>query len=121
MPAPKGYSEKFDQETILAAIEGSGAIMSAVARNLGGVAWDTAERYVNKWAATRQAWKNEEEKILDLAENVLYRNIKDGDSGDAKWVLTKKGKRRGWADSLEITGKDGGAITIRWDDAADSD
>lgn len=113
-------TKSYNQETVLIAIEGCGAIMSTVARVLG-CDWMTARKYVNKWAATRQAWADEEEKILDMAESVLYRNIKDGDSGDAKWVLSKKGKRRGWADSLEITGKDGGAIIIRWDDAPDSD
>ena len=97
----KGHN--FSQDTVLAAIEGSAGIMTPVANKLG-CDWRTAQKYVNKWAQTRQAFDNEQEKILDMAESVLFRNIKGGDSRDAKWVLSKKGKSRGYGESLEVTG-----------------
>jgi hypothetical protein len=50
--------------------------------------------------------------LLDLAETTVLRNIKDGDTADAKWYLTKKGKHRGYSDRMELTGADGGDLPI---------
>jgi len=75
--------------------------MSTVARELG-CDWHTAEKYVLRWEATRLAWADEKEKMLDMAEGVLYKNIRAGDSNDAKWVLSKLGKHRGFGDKLDV-------------------
>ncbi len=88
-----GYTD----ETILRAIKGSGGIITSIANKLG-CAWDTANKYVNKNEATRTAYKNEKEQILDLSENVVYESIKAGNTQDAKWVLATLGKRRGFGD-----------------------
>lgn len=64
--------------------------------------------------------------MLDLAESAVLRNIKlaaqgEGDTADAKWYLTKKGKRRNYGDAMELTGEGGGPvqteIVIRYADA----
>jgi len=118
----KGYS----RERLLEAIKGSGGITLTVAQRLG-CDWVTAKRYIEKWESTKEAFRSENEQILDVAESVLSRNIRLAyrqqedtglpvDSGDAKWLLARKGKRRGYADKQEIeyggTGE-GGAIPIR--------
>ena len=114
----------FDRETVLAAIEGSGGIVLAIASRLG-CAWHTAKSYVTKWESTRRAFEDESEKVLDRAESLIRRNIDLGlkhqqdygeivDSGDAKWLLSRKGKARGYADKseVEVAGAGGGAIVI---------
>ena len=111
----------FDREDVLRAIEGSGGIMSAVASSLE-CAWHTAKKYVNKWESTKRAFEAENERTLDKAESLIERNITLGlrmqqeskqpvDSGDAKWLLSRKGKARGYTERHEHqhegTGKDG--------------
>ena len=48
--------------------------------------------------------EDEEETILDMAESTLLKRIKEGDEQSAKWYLSKKGKMRGYGDSLAIEG-----------------
>ena len=91
--------------------------MSAIARKVG-CEWNTAKKYIDNYPTVRAAYDAECEAMLDLAESAVLRNIKlaaqgEGDTQDAKWYLTKKGKRRGYGDSMEVTGKDGGAVTFR--------
>lgn len=112
------------QADVLQAIQGSGAVMSTIAKRLG-VAWYTAKRYVNKWETTRQAFDDEEQKILDLAESAIYQSIQNGNTQDAKWLLSTKGKNRGFTERQEITGADGGpvnaVVTWRKPDTDDGD
>lgn len=122
----KGYS----LEKILEVIDGSAGITLTVAQRLG-CDWITAKRYIEKWETTKQAFAAEGEKILDVAESVLERNIRIAyqqqrnpetgetqivDTSDVKWLLSRKGKSRGYADKSEheISGTGaGGAIVIR--------
>ena len=63
----------------------------------------------------RAAYDAECESMLDLAESTLLKNIKDGDTADAKWYLTKKGKRRGYGDSLDISATIDGELHVNVD------
>ena len=98
-------------DAILEAIKDSGGIMSTIARRLG-VTWHTADTWVKQYDETKQALQDEREAILDLAESTLFRNIKDGNSQDAKWLLSTMGKNRGYNERQEITGVDGGPIDV---------
>lgn len=100
----KAYN--YSKEEVLEAIKGSGSIMTAVAKRLK-CDWATARAYVRKWEETKQAWDNEGEHILDMAESKLYQSIQEGNTQDAKWLLATKGKRRGFSERHEITGADG--------------
>lgn len=99
------------KKAIIEAIKDSGGIMSTIARRLG-VTWHTADTWVKQYDETRQALQDEREAILDLAESTLFRNIKDGNSQDAKWLLSTMGKNRGYSERHEITGADGGTIDV---------
>jgi len=83
---------------------------------------------VHDFPTVKRAYDAECEAMLDLAESAVLRNIKlaaqgEGDTADAKWYLTKKGKRRGYGDTMELTGEGGGPvqteIVIRYADADD--
>lgn len=97
------------EEAIIEAIKGSAGIVSTVAKRLG-VAWHTANGYCKSSEATKQAFKDEREKLVDLAEGVLVKSIKNGDQQNAKWVLSRLGKNRGYVERTETTGADGGPI-----------
>jgi len=108
------YKESRTKSTVLAAIKGSGGVISTIAAKLS-VDWHTAKKYVDKWEETRIALADESEKILDLAEVTLYDAIKEGNTQDAKWLLATKGKRRGFTERHELTGADGEDLKITYE------
>ena len=85
------------------AIHDSGGIIDEIARRLG-VSWATARSYINKWDDTKALYDDENERLLDMAEETVINSIKKGDTQDAKWLLARKGKRRGYSDNVEIRG-----------------
>lgn len=97
------------QEDVLQAIQGSGGVMSTIAKRLD-CAWNTARTWCNNWEETRQALDDECQKILDLAESKLYESISSGNTQDAKWLLSTKGKSRGYSSKHEI--EHSGAVFI---------
>ena len=97
---------------IIAAIKGSGGIMSTIARRLK-VEWHTAQSYVRHSIVTVQALQNEEETALDLAESTLLKAIKNNDVQAAKWLLSTKGKRRGYSEKHEIDHSNAFPVQIR--------
>lgn len=127
-----GAPLRFTKEQVLEAIDGCGGIVLPVSRRLG-CAWDSAKKFIDKWAETRQAFENERATFLDSCESVLVRNVQlalkaqaggdIADSSDAKWVVSRLGKERGWAERQEITGADGEniVVTLKWNDNAESD
>ena len=99
--------------------------MSAIARKVG-CEWETVRAWLDNYPTVKRAYDAECEAMLDLAESAVLRNIKlaaqgEGDTADAKWYLTKKGKRRNYGDAVEVTGEGGGPvqteIVIRYADA----
>ena len=104
----------FSKKEVLKAVGGSAGIMSTVARRLS-CDWHTAARYCNKWKETKIALADESEKVLDLAEAKLYEAIDSGDVQSAKWLLSTKGKKRGFSERHEITGADGSELKITYE------
>lgn len=95
---------KYTMEITLEAIKGSHGIISTIAKRMT-TDWDTAKRYVMRWEETRRALASEEEEILDVAESKLFASIEAGQLDDVKWLLSKKGKKRGYTDHHEFTGE----------------
>lgn len=102
---------QFKAKEFIDAIPGTGGIITAIARRVG-CSWDTAKKYIFEYPTIKQAYDNECESVTDMAESVLITNIKNGDSADAKWWLTRKGKGRGFVERSEVSGPDGEPIPI---------
>jgi len=51
-----------------------------------------------------------DEDVLDLGESVLYELVKEKNVVATIFLLKTRGKKRGYVERLETTGKDGGAI-----------
>ena len=49
------------------AIEDSGGIISTIARRVG-CDWHTAKRYIEEYATVQQAYQDERNKVIDIAE-----------------------------------------------------
>lgn len=91
MSSCKGYTEK----KVLAAIKGSGGIITTISNRLGSD-WHTAKKLTQKWESTRDAYRDERETILDMSESAILKSIKDGNTQDAKWLLSSLGADRGF-------------------------
>lgn len=111
---------RYSKRTVLQAIEGSGGIVSAVAKRLG-CDWATARAYIQRWPETQAAFEAERERILDQAETTLYRAIQEGDVQAAKWVLSRLGRHRGYGDHVEVSGKQALEIVLQWPDEGGED
>ena len=105
-------SNQYTAAQFIDAIPGSGGIVSTIARRVG-CEWHTARKYIDEHPTVKQAYDNEREVLLDLSESVIVTSIKDGNTQDAKWLLSRMGKQRGYGDAVALTGKDGGPIVVK--------
>jgi hypothetical protein len=112
-----GKGNTYRAETFIAAIPGTGGIISAIARRVG-CAWHTAQKHIRTMPTVAAAYADECEGITDLAESTVIKAIQAGDVGTARWYLATKGKERGFTERRELTGADAGPIEIvmNWGD-----
>ena len=93
--------------------------VAAIARALGvsrGAVWNRIQESAN----LQKALEDAREQMIDNVESTLYKKALGGDVTSMIFFLKTQGKRRGYTERHELTGADGGAITIvRWDDSAD--
>jgi hypothetical protein len=94
-------SKEFTEEEVLSAIKNSAGVVSAIADNLD-CSWHTALKYINKYENTKQAYADEEERTLDLAESKMIQHIEQGDRDMIKYLLSRKGRKRGYSEKTEI-------------------
>lgn len=102
---------QFTAQQFIDAIPDSDGIVSVIAVKVG-CSWLTARRYIDNYPTIKAAFDAERESLLDIAESVLANNIKlalqqqsgrvTADSTDAKWLLSRMGKTRGYGDKLEV-------------------
>lgn len=103
--------QKRTQKQILAAIEGSSGIYTHIAKRLD-VSLSTVKNY-EKQEKYRVAIEEERNKILDVAETVVYNDItKNKNIDTAKWFLIRKGHDRGYGDKIEHMGTQ--QIEVSW-------
>ena len=97
-----GRRNQYSAADFIKAIPGSGGIISTIAKRVG-CNWQTAKLHIETMPTVAAAYADECETVLDMAESVLLKNIKEGDSADAKWYLSRKGKGRGYVERTEST------------------
>ena len=99
-------------EDVLQAIEEAEfPTLKSVCEKLGCSA-STGRRYIKKWATTRIAFQEQKERMLDRAEETIYGDIEDPLT--SRWLLSTLGKKRGFTERTEITGADGGDISVKY-------
>ena len=117
--------ELYTAKQFIDAIPGTGGIVSTIADRVG-CKWHTARKYIEEYPTVKDVYNEEIERVIDLAEGVLIQNIqiaakqakagRDVDTSDVKWFLSRKAKTRGYVERQEVTGADGGAVMVKWDD-----
>lgn len=94
------------------AIPGTGGIVSAIAKRVG-CTWRTARTYIDTRPSIAEAYQDECEAVLDLAETKTIEAIKSGDTGMIRYYLSTKGKGRGYVERQEVSGADGKEVVFR--------
>jgi len=111
---------KLPKRKLLAAIKATpGGIISAIAEKCG-VSWSTVDLAIKADPDIMRAWTDQRELFLDVCENTIAKSVSSGDTQDAKWVLARLGKHRGYGDAIDLTHK--GSVVIDWgENAEDND
>lgn len=102
------------KEDVLSAIKGSYGIVLTIAGRLGCES-RTAKKLIDRWEETRQAYEDENNHILDICESKVYKSVIEGDLNNAKWVLSRKGKDRGWGDDAILKLNNDEPLNITFD------
>ena len=103
---------KYTTEDLLKAISGSAGIMSTIADRMQ-CAWHTARTHIEANEEASQALLNETEGVLDMAEGKLFLAVESGDSQMIKYLLSTKGKKRGYTERKEMDFGDDRDISIK--------
>jgi transposase len=105
--------QNLSKKKILESIPGSGGIISTIASRLG-CGWVTAKRHIERHEETKELYEAEKERILDVCEGVLLKEIHSGNIEAVKWYLSRIGKSRGYNERHEVTGAEGEPIEVKW-------
>jgi hypothetical protein len=80
-------------------------IISTVADRLG-CNWHTAKKYCARdktpFVTVADAFEDEAERALDFAETQMFKQIQEGDGPMIRYLLSTKGKNRGFAERQQI-------------------
>ena len=76
----------------------------------------TVYNYRNKYPAIQEAFASKKERRKDFVEGELYKQIKRGNIAAIIFYLKTQAKDRGYVERQEVTGADGGAVIVKWDD-----
>jgi len=78
----------------------SGIILN-IAEELG-LSYSTCYRMLTENDEYMDIIREEQEKLLDRSENLIYKKIKAGDLTTVKWFLQMKGGKRGYGNNQNI-------------------
>jgi hypothetical protein len=81
-----GHSGRYTCEQFIAAIPGTGGIISAICDRVG-CSWHTAKKYIDDHSTVLEAWEAERNRITDKARHNIIKAIHDGDVQTSKWWL----------------------------------
>jgi len=107
--------ESYKAQQFIDAIKDSGGIVSVISRRVG-CDWHTARRYIDSYATVKQAYDDECERIIDLAESKVIESINSGDGKMIRYYLSTKGRKRGYVSRQEtaLSNEDGKAFLIQY-------
>ena len=112
----KGYNGRYTAQQFIDAMSGTGGIVTNLAVKLR-CAWHTANDGIERWPTVKRAWQNERAKVTDKAQsNVIKAIVEDDDLPTSKWWLQLMDPEFTPKEKREISGPDGGPVTVvNWD------
>ena len=105
-------NKKLSTEIINKLIADKHGNITSVARSLG-VSRTTIYNFINRHVKCQYALDEAREIMIDNIESALYSKALSGDTTSQIFFLKTQGKRRGYVERNEITGKDGQDVTIK--------
>jgi len=96
---------KLSVEKVKKAMDGSYGIQTVIAARCG-VSRAAITQFFDKHPEFRKLQAQETEKILDVAEAKAMQRINDGSDRVITFILSTKGKARGYGEALELTNKE---------------
>lgn len=90
-----GRPLKYTVEQVVEAIKDTGGIKTEVCQRLN-CGRRTIYLYIDRFPEIKEAFEEEEEKVLDMAESSLFAMIQNGDLTAIFYYLNNKGRRRGY-------------------------
>jgi len=106
--------QKYTVEHVISALRETKGMVYLAADRIGCHA-DTILNYAKRYKSVQDEIDSQREKVVDIAELKLYQAIMDGNEGMVKYLLSTRGKKRGYTTGIEISGPDGDAIHIKMD------
>ena len=73
----------------------------SIACSKADISRNTAYRWYNEDPEFREAWIEVKESLLDMAESMLLKAIKEGKTTELIFYLKTQGKKRGYVESME--------------------
>ena len=111
---------KFTNQQIIDAVNSVNGMVYLAARKLGCNP-QTIYNRMAKSTAIREAVDNARGELIDISEQKLRAAVMNGEPWAVAMVLKTIGKHRGYVERQEVTGADGGAIVVNWDDSENND
>lgn len=93
------------------AIRQTAGNIAQAARALG-VSRSTVNRRVSQSEALKEVVDEVREELVDIAESALRREVVNGNITAIIFTLKTQGKNRGYVERQEVTGAEGGTITV---------
>ena len=106
MATPKVNKIQQHKKALLEALEKSLGVVTTACRAVG-VDRGMFYRYYNDDAIFKTAVDELDNVALDFAESQLHKQIQNGEVSSTIFYLKTKGKKRGYVERIEQTGKDG--------------
>jgi len=108
----------YSTDKIIEALRSTNGLVSLAAKRLG-CAPQTIYTRRDKVHAVAQVIDDCRSELVDYGELALRKAVVNGEPWAVGLVLKTLGKNRGYVERQEVTGADGGAIEMVWDDGCD--
>jgi predicted regulator of amino acid metabolism with ACT domain len=107
-------NKRLTVEQIETALKKKAGNIAQAAKELG-VERNTVYAHIKSSPTLQTVLQNTREELVDIAESALLRGVLDGNMTAIIWTLkaSPAAKARGWSERQELTGADGGAVTVK--------
>lgn len=96
----RGKKNRYSVKTVAEALKQSRGFISTTAKKLG-CSHQTVKNYLTRYKSLQSIANEENEKLLDIAENKLFEQIKEGNITGIIFYLKTKGKHRGYVERID--------------------
>jgi hypothetical protein len=108
----KKYDPEYNKQRLIEAMERSLGIVTPACKECD-ISRNTFYKYYQNDPEFKKAIDDIYEIQMDFVENQLFKNIKNGDNAAILFYMKYKGRKRGYTDSLDISGKMDNIQTIK--------